>query len=120
MKDRRRSPRLRSYLGGRIDFGWNSAMDCLVRNLSSEGAKLAFTNTLAVGDTFDLFIPQQGRTRRVRKAWRQPEAMGVRFLDAEAGLNVVPLETARRIRSLEAENAALHHRLAQLAPADAS
>ena len=118
MKDRRRFPRLRSYLGGRIDFGWNSAMDCLVRNLSSEGAKLVFTNTLAVGDTFDLFIPQQGRTRRVRMTWRQPEAMGVRFLDAEAGLNVVPLATAQRIRTLEAEKAALQRRLVELAPAD--
>jgi hypothetical protein len=120
MKDRRRTPRLRSYVGGRINFGWNSAMDCLVRNLSPEGAKLVFTNTLAVGDIFDLFIPQQGRTRRVRMAWRQPEAMGVRFLIAEASANVVPIETARRIRSLEAENAELHHRLAEHAPADAS
>jgi hypothetical protein len=52
-------------------------------------------------------------------AWRQPEAMGVRFLVADAGATVVPIETARRIRRLEAENAALH-RLAELAPADAS
>jgi hypothetical protein len=118
MNDRRRSSRLRSYLGGRIDFGWNSAMDCLVRNLSPEGAKLLFTNTLAVGDTFDLAIPQHGRTRRVRVAWRKPDEMGVRFLDAQARSNVVPIETARRIRTLEAEKAALQRRLTELAPAD--
>jgi hypothetical protein len=115
MKDRRRSARLRSYLGGRIDFAWNGAMDCLVRNTSSEGALLTFSNTLSVGDTFDLTIPRQGRTRRVRMAWRQPEAMGVRFLDAEPSSNVVPIETARRIRTLEAEKAALERRLAALA-----
>ena len=115
MEERRRSPRLRSFLGGQITFDRNSAtMDCLVRNLSPEGARLAFSQTLAVPDTFSLFIRQRGQEARVRMGWRRADEIGVRFLAPEPAAAIIPLDAARRIRRLEAERAALQARIDQL------
>ena len=55
----RSSPRLRSFLRGRVVFnGGNSSMDCIVRDISPDGAKLQITNSVTVPDRFDLLIPQ--------------------------------------------------------------
>ena len=119
MQERRRTPRLRSFLGGQIAFNRRaSSMDCLIRNLSPDGAKLAFTNTLAVTDAFDLSITQRGETRRVRMIWRRQDEIGVEFVAPAAQASVVQLDAARRIRSLEAEKAALRQRIAQLSTAE--
>ena len=124
MTERRRESRQRSYLGGQIAFNRRrSTMDCLVRNVSSHGARLAFTGALTTPEEFDLHIPQREERQRVRVVWRGEDEVGVGFIpkhDAAPRLEPVArqepatpisLDQVRRLRALEAENAALRQRL---------
>jgi PilZ domain len=119
MRDQRKTDRTRTYLGGQIVFNQRSSvMDCLVRNFSSEGAKLVFSNTVTVPDEFDLSIPKQERTFRVRMVWRRADEAGVAICGTQARPAPVPLDLVRRLRSCEAERAALEKRVAQLCSAE--
>lgn len=115
MQERRKVARTRSYLGGRIAFNQRcSTMDCLLRNVSTEGALLVVSHTAVLPDRFEVTVPRKDRTFPARLAWRREDRAGVAFLGPEATENVVPLETGRRIRSLEADNLALRRRVAEL------
>ena len=117
--ERRTSPRLRSLLGGQIVFnGRCSTMDCVIRNISPTGARITFTNTVTVPDEFDLVIRKRQETIRARMVWRRADEIGVRFMSPETQANVVSLDTARRLRSLEAERAVLQRRVRELSSAD--
>lgn len=112
MIERRRHPRLRTFLGAKIVFNhrW-SVIDGLVRNLSTGGARVEFTNTAVVPDTFDLVIPRRDETHRVRVLWRAQDAAGVAL---EAPRAPVSLEQGRSIRDLEKELVRLRTRNAEL------
>ena len=119
MYERRKIARKRSFFGGVIAFNRRSStMDCLVRNLSAEGAKVVFTNTVTVPDEFDLTIRQKERTVRVRMIWRRADEAGVIFLDESAASAPIPLDWARRLRDCEADKAALRRRVAELSTAE--
>ena len=121
MRDRRRTERIRTYLGGKIVFNQRSSvMDCLVRNLSGEGAKLVFSNTVTVPQEFDLSIPKQERTYRVRMIWRQADEAGVAICGTRAAPvpAPVPLDLVRKLKNCEAEKAALERRVEQLCSAE--
>jgi hypothetical protein len=114
MQERRKVHRDRTYLGGQIAFDNRCcAADCLVRNLSQDGAKIVFSASATMPDEFDFIIHQKGDSRRARFVWRQETEAGVAFLSAVAH-TVVSMETARRIKRLEAEREALGRRVAQL------
>jgi hypothetical protein len=115
MVEKRKAVRARTFLGGVIAFNNRaSTMDCQVRNLSSGGAKVAFTNTAVVPEQFDLAIARKERSFRARMIWRTPDEAGIVFM-SEYNQNVtVPLELARRLRDCEAEKAGLRRRIAQL------
>jgi hypothetical protein len=64
MQERREYQRQRTLLGGRIAFNNRySALDCLVRNMSQNGAMLVFEDSVMVPNEFDLMIPQKGESR---------------------------------------------------------
>ncbi|MDO9440029.1 MAG: PilZ domain-containing protein, partial [Beijerinckiaceae bacterium] len=115
MSDKRKEARQRTFLKGRIIFNNGaSSMDCLVRDLSSIGARLALTETATLPDLFDLFIPQKERTYRASLRWRRTDGIGVAFVDETAAAAPVPLAEPgamlaliQRISELEAENAVL-------------
>ncbi|MGU3360853.1 PilZ domain-containing protein [Methylobacterium sp. M6A4_1b] len=124
MSEHRRESRLRTFLKGRIIFNKGaSSMDCLVRDLSPSGARLALTETSTLPESFDLYIPQKDRTYRATLCWRRADGLGITFVD-EAAPAPVPVPAAaaddaaamlalvRRISELEAENAALRRLLA--------
>lgn len=114
MEDRRKTFRGRTYLGGQIAFnGRRSTADCLVRNLTSEGAKIVFSSPPTIPDEFDLIISHKGYSRRTRIAWRREMDAGVVFLPSDA-VTVVPLGVARKIRRLEVEREELARRVARL------
>lgn len=114
VEERRKTIRARTYLGGRITFDKPSSIDdCLVRNLSQDGAKIVFSGSTMTPNEFDLTIPEKGGVRRARIVWRRAMEAGVTFLSSDTG-SVVSRETARRIRRLEAERATLARRVAQL------
>jgi PilZ domain len=114
MQDRRQYRRARTYLGGRLAFNNQyCAIDCLVRNMSRNGAKLVFEGTALLPGEFELALPQKGESRRARVVWRQQEEAGIVFLQPDAD-GVVSIGMARRIRRLEADRAALQARVAEL------
>jgi hypothetical protein len=110
MEERRSEPRLRSLLGGRITFRrLQSTMDCVVRNVAPHGALLVFPHTAVTPTEFSLSIPHRGETHTAKVIWRQHDRAGVTLTDVEKF--EVPIDTAKRIRRLEAENRRLRHRL---------
>ena len=114
MQERREFKRGRTYLGGRLAFNNQyCTIDCLVRNMSQNGAKLVFEGTILLPGEFELVLPQKGESRRARIVWREQDEAGVTFLQA-GGQSVVSIESMRRIRKLEADRAALQTRVAEL------
>jgi hypothetical protein len=88
-------------------------MECLVRNMSRDGAKLVFGGTAEIPAEFDIMIRKRGESRRARIVWRLETEAGVTFA-ASGERKVVSIEAARRIRELEADREALRKRVAQL------
>ena len=116
MEERRETQRLRTYLAGQINFHERcSRLECLVRNMSLNGARLIFPRPAAIPDTFNVVIPQRDEIRRARIIWRNEKEAGVAFVDTETA-TVISLEATRRIQSLEAEHNALAKRVARLDP----
>ena len=116
----RRQPRLRVFLKGRIIFNnGQSSIDCLIRDMSAEGARLMLSETATLPEKFDLYIPQKEKTHRATLRWRREDGVGVTFDRAEAELRnpaADPTMNAllRRVGELEAENAALRRHIAEL------
>jgi hypothetical protein len=114
MKERRRIPRTRTYLGGLVAFNERcSTMECLVRNMSRDGAKLVFGGAAEIPAEFDIMIRKRGESRRAQIVWRMEAEAGVSF-EVPKDRRVVSIEAARRIRELEAEREALRKRVEQL------
>jgi len=86
MNERRRTPRGRTYLGTQVAFNRRaSTLDCLMRNLSDDGAKLVFSGPASIPGEFDLLIHREGHSRRARVVWRQESEAGVEFLSSHEG-----------------------------------
>jgi hypothetical protein len=110
MSERRKSARQKSFLRGCIYFNnRRSALDCLVRDISSTGARLIFSDTVTIPDVVDLYIPQKEQTLRAQVHWRHGDEVGVGF--AHAAHAIPPLTDvaglAERVQKLETEIAAL-------------
>lgn len=142
--EQRGSVRMRTFLKGRIVFnGGASTMDCLIRDLSGSGAKLELSETSALPEVFDLYVPNKDATYRATLKWRRDGGVGVTFdvpntkpqpaAAAPAAIPVAPpvVEAPpasdpslslllRRISELEAENAALRSVLATMSPKNAA
>jgi hypothetical protein len=116
--DRRRATRQKSFLRGCLYFNnRRSALDCLIRNISTSGARLIFSDTVTIPDLVDLYIPQKEQTLRSQVHWRHGDEIGVAFVGAQASgveqtANVD--ELAERVQKLEGEIAALRKMLKRL------
>ena len=78
--ERRSQPRQRVLKGAiiRCNKGYG-ALECVVRNLSENGARLAFGETTAVPAVFDLKIAGNEDVREARVRWRTPDSVGISF-----------------------------------------
>ena len=80
MEERRKSPRRRVLKEGKIVFpDALCLMDCTIRDMSDEGAKLVVSNTLAIPHSFQLYERSSGKLYPAIIAWRQCNAIGVKF-----------------------------------------
>jgi hypothetical protein len=112
MTDRRKFQRLRTYIKGQIAFNNHcSTLDCLVRNMSENGARIVFPGGVPLPDEFDMALHGKNENRRARMIWRSQTEAGVAFLQQP---NIVSIDAARRIRNLGAERDGLARRIAQL------
>lgn len=106
MVDRRRTARRRVCLGGRLRVAaFLPDLDCTVRDVSLDGARIRVPADAALPDCIELFIPCRGETRRAFIAWRAGESVGLGF--AETGAATQPAAIARRLAASEAEVARL-------------
>jgi hypothetical protein len=121
MNDERRvSARQKSFLQGRILFNnRRSSVDCLVRDISEQGAKLKFSEAVTVPEVVELYIPNKDETYRARVQWRVGEDVGVAFgPDETSSPSLVPdaptAELAARVRRLEGDVASLQRKVNEL------
>ncbi|HRJ68031.1 MAG TPA: PilZ domain-containing protein [Beijerinckiaceae bacterium] len=80
MQDARQQARLKTYIGARIEQPYPlGTMNCIVRDLSTGGARIAFHNTASVVNRFTLVMPCKGRRVAARVVWRNFGEAGVAF-----------------------------------------
>ena len=116
--ERRTLLRQRSFLQGRLYFNnRRSSLDCLVRDISSQGAKLKVSDSIAIPEIVELYIPNKDETYRAKVQWRTGFEIGVTFENDDAPSIVPsagPTDLLDRVRRLEAEVASLHRKLNDL------
>jgi hypothetical protein len=88
-------------------------MDCLVRNLSRNGAMLEFSEPVIPHHGIDLCILSRAESLRARIVWCNGVRVGVSTEQPESG-SVITIETAQLIRRLKADRDALAKRVALL------
>lgn len=77
--EKRAVPRHRVFKSGRIVFNaGRSTIDCSVRDLSTNGARLEVPTVVGIPNTFDLMLPGVAR-QPCRVAWRRLKELGVAF-----------------------------------------
>jgi len=112
MQERRKEGRSPAYLGGQITTDRRLiAIDCVVRNTSGSGARLAVPHATLLPDVFELHIPKKNSAYRVRACWRGEDDVGVEIVPLAERDAPIQLTLARRLQILEAENAALRQQL---------
>jgi hypothetical protein len=114
-QERRDSPRQKSFLQGRVIFNQRrSSIDCVVRELSDNGARLKFATPPAVPEVFELHVPNKDETFRAQIVWHDGTDMGV-SLTAIEGSSHAPNVLEERVAKLERELAALKRRFEEIA-----
>ena len=79
--ERRAHPRHRVLKRVKAVFNANgSVVDCVMRDISEGGARLACGQATHLPDTFILVFPAEREMRDVRVAWRSLHHLGVEFL----------------------------------------
>jgi hypothetical protein len=80
MIERRKIPRLRSLKSAQIFFHrhW-PPIDCVVRNLTADGACLEMAGPSNITLAFDLMFTQDRIERLSRQVWRSKTRIGVAF-----------------------------------------
>jgi hypothetical protein len=117
--ERRTLLRKRSFLQGRLYFNnRRSSLDCLVRDISPQGAKLKVSDSIAIPEFVELHIPNKDETYRAKVQWRTGFEIGVTFENDQEAPSIVlgagPADLLERVRRLEAEVASLHRKVNEL------
>jgi len=119
MDERRKQARNKSFLQGRLYYNHRrSSVDCLVRDLSENGARLKFSSPVATPDIVELHIPARDEVLHAHIIWRLGDEVGVCFGRIEATQTDAPAaassDLAGRVQSLETEVIALRRLLVEL------
>ena len=80
MVERRKTQRARTLRAGKILLNnKRSVIDCMVRNLSPEGACLLVPSVIGVPPAFDLLIDGEPASRPCKLVWHGENRIGVEF-----------------------------------------
>jgi hypothetical protein len=79
MIERRSVQRHRVLKHGTLAFRGGGSIDCTVRNLSSQGARVDVTGPVGLPESFTLVIEANHFLRRCHKVWRSEQRIGVAF-----------------------------------------
>jgi PilZ domain len=115
MSDQRSGARWPTCLKGQVRARDGRVIDCLVRDFSDSGARIELNGSATLPHTFDLFFPLRQATFRAQVRWRGENEIGLTFENPEsAPTDPVQARLVQRVLQLEAENAELRTRLAEL------
>lgn len=79
--ERRRLPRRRALKACKAVYGdFRYTIDCVVRDLTPDGARLRADAAMEIPDDFYLFDGGEGRLQRAEVIWRTGNELGVRFV----------------------------------------
>lgn len=81
MSERRRVRRTQTFKCAKIELN-GSLRDCVVRDISPLGARLAFVSTAYIPDDIALTFDSARTLRTCRVAWRSVTEIGVEFREA--------------------------------------
>lgn len=79
-RNQRQEPRQPTYRFARIFVGRQPIRNCIVRDISASGARIAMEGACDLPETIVLVIGQAGRRIRARVAWRSEHEAGLCFL----------------------------------------
>ena len=115
MLDRRQSPRDKVIYGGTAEIGEHGASrDCVVRNISENGAHLEFSNDVRLPkEQILLTIARKGRSVLARIIWWRDNFVGVAF-NSESSSELPGSDLAERLRQSEKKKRQLQRRIKQL------
>jgi hypothetical protein len=85
MQDRRRVPRTPVLMGAKVMTGPSHTYDCLVRDISTLGARLEFPTTTLIPDRFEVAFEKARTIRVCQVAWRTSTQVGVEFQGTSIG-----------------------------------
>jgi len=107
----------RTFLKGALYYdNRRGSIECVVREISANGARLTFDHPVNVPDNIELFIPNKQQTLRGRVSHRATNEIFISFeidhtLDPRCASDA---ELQRRVETLEAEIAALKRLVAKV------
>jgi hypothetical protein len=79
MIEKRTAQRHRVLKHGMLAFGSGGGVDCMVRNISSGGARLDVANPIGLPQSFTLVIHTDQFMRRCHPVWVSERRIGVAF-----------------------------------------
>lgn len=80
-EERRQLARHRTFKGGRIFVPFRPGVDCLIRNLTEDGACVEVIGHAPLPENdFELAIKPEWLNRRCHVVWRKLNKIGVKFL----------------------------------------
>ena len=113
----RRTVRQRTFLRGCLFFNnGRSSVECMIRDLTAQGARLLVSAVVNIPDVVELYIPQKDQRLRAQIAWRTQEEIGVSFPNASPSPADQSLSNAvtDRVTELEQQLGALRAPLMQI------
>jgi PilZ domain-containing protein len=115
MQDRRQNARDKVIYGGVAGVsGRGATRDCIVRNISENGAAIEFSNAVQLPkEQMSLAIARKGRSFLARIIWWRDNFVGVAFSD-EKPYELPESDLAERLRRSEKKKRQLQRRIKQL------
>jgi hypothetical protein len=122
MIERRALVRHKTFIKGRIYFNNRlSSVDCIVRDMTENGARLQVPESVAVPDVFEIYLPNKDEQFRAQVQWRKSDQIGASWASesalrqkADSGSGQNDRSLVDRVARLEHEVAALQRRLDNL------
>ncbi len=85
MKERRALARHKTPFKGRIYFNNRlSSMDCIVRDVTADGARLEFCENVTLPEVFELYLANKDEYFRTRVIWRRGSQLGISWKAEDA------------------------------------
>jgi len=112
MQDRRANSRDKVLFGGCAEVDARSSMNCVVRNLSENGACVEVNGPARMPEQINLTIARKGRSYLATVIWREANRLGLAFRTMITDPGASDLDA--RLRASEKKKRQLQRRIKQL------